>query len=139
LTDFAEMNARVVEEFRNNAGVVGGFFEGMPLVLLTTTGARSGAPRLSPVAYLEDGGVVHVFASKAGAPDNPDWYYNLKANPELWGRAGPDLRGDGHQVQELRRVRDHDGPDDPGPRPHADVSPRAGAALTRAPAAGPRA
>jgi len=49
--------------------------------LLTTTGARSGAPRLSPVAYLEDGGVVHVFASKAGAPDNPDWYHNLKANP----------------------------------------------------------
>lgn len=83
MTDFAEMNARVVEEFRNNAGVVGGFFEGMPLVLLTTTGARSGAPRLSPVAYLEDGGVVHVFASKAGAPDNPGWYYNLKANPEL--------------------------------------------------------
>ncbi len=83
MTDFAEMNARVVEEFRANAGVVGGFFEGMPLVLLTTTGAKSGEPRLSPVACLEEDGVVHVFASKAGAPDNPDWYHNLKANPEV--------------------------------------------------------
>lgn len=76
-------NALVIEEFRANGGRVGGPFEGMPLLLLHHTGARSGRARVNPVAYMEDGGRQVIFASKAGAPTNPDWYHNLKAHPEV--------------------------------------------------------
>jgi deazaflavin-dependent oxidoreductase (nitroreductase family) len=77
-----DFNAQVIEEFRANQGRVGGMFEQMPLVLLHHVGARSGTPRINPLAYVKDGGRYVVFASKGGAPTNPDWYYNLKANPE---------------------------------------------------------
>jgi deazaflavin-dependent oxidoreductase (nitroreductase family) len=77
-----DFNQRIVEEFRANDGKVGGPFEGLPLVLLHHTGAKSGIERVNPLAYqrLADDSVA-VFASKGGAPTNPDWYYNLVANP----------------------------------------------------------
>lgn len=78
-----DWNSRIIEEFRANQGRVGGAFEGMPLLLLHSKGARSGAERVNPVAYQRLGPrSVAVFASKAGAPSNPDWYYNLVADPD---------------------------------------------------------
>lgn len=86
-------NDRIVEEFRANGGKVGGQFEGGDLLLLHSTGARSGAERVNPLAYVADGGDYVVIASKGGAPTNPDWYHNLRANPaatvEVGGRVVP--------------------------------------------------
>ncbi len=79
----ADFNAQIIEEFRANAGRVGGMFEGMPLLLLHHIGARSGESRVNPLAYQDDDGRFVVFASKAGAPTNPDWYHNLKAQPNV--------------------------------------------------------
>lgn len=76
-----DFNRGVIEEFRAHGGKVGGPFAQTPLLLLTTTGARSGERRTTPVAYLRDGSRLIVFASKAGAPDNPAWYNNLLADP----------------------------------------------------------
>ncbi|HEY5858765.1 MAG TPA: nitroreductase family deazaflavin-dependent oxidoreductase [Actinomycetota bacterium] len=76
-----DWNTNIIEEFRANGGKVGGPFEGAPLLLLHTTGARSGAERVNPLMYLPDGDRLVVFASKGGAPDNPDWYHNVLANP----------------------------------------------------------
>lgn len=78
LSDF---NRQIVEEFRANAGKVGGPFEGSTLVLLHTVGAKSGQPRLSPLAYLEIDGKALVVGSYAGAPKDPAWVHNLRANP----------------------------------------------------------
>jgi deazaflavin-dependent oxidoreductase (nitroreductase family) len=78
----ADFNTQVINEFRDNSGHVGGSFESMPLLLLHHVGAKSGTDRVSPVAYLEDGGRYAIFASKAGAPENPAWYHNLMAHPE---------------------------------------------------------
>ncbi len=84
MTDMMDYNAKIIEEFRANDGVVGGPFDGAQLVLLTTTGARSGATRVNPLASLTtDDGRLFVFASKAGAPENPAWYHNLVAHPEV--------------------------------------------------------
>ncbi len=83
-TDKASVNAfnhSIVEEFRANAGVVGGPFEGAPLLLLHTTGAKSGQPRLNPLAYFGIDGKVFIVGSKAGHDTNPDWVHNLRANP----------------------------------------------------------
>ena len=79
----ADFNAQIIAEFRANQGRVGGRFAGATLLLLHTTGAKSGAAYTNPVAYLADGGRYVVFASKAGAPTNPGWYHNLKAHPEV--------------------------------------------------------
>ncbi len=79
-TDF---NAQTIAEFRRNHGKVGGSFEGAPLLLLHTIGKRSGKPRVNPMMYLKDGERYMVFASKGGADTNPDWYYNLKAHPDV--------------------------------------------------------
>lgn len=76
-------NSKIIREFRENGGEVGGPFAGAPLLLLSTTGARSGAQRTNPMMYLADGKRLYVFASKGGAPTNPDWYHNLKASPEV--------------------------------------------------------
>lgn len=81
--DWNEWNRRVIEEFRANGGKVGGDFEGSPMVLLHTTGAKTGKERVNPLMYLPEGDKVVVFASKGGAPDSPDWFYNLKANPDV--------------------------------------------------------
>jgi deazaflavin-dependent oxidoreductase (nitroreductase family) len=86
-TDF---NARIIDEFHANEGRVGGMFEGLPLLLLHHTGARSGKSRVNPLAYQSDGGRYVVFASKAGAPANPDWYHNLKAHPNVRIEVGSD-------------------------------------------------
>ena len=85
----ADFNARIIEEFHANEGRVGGMFEGMPLLLLHHTGAKSGKSRINPLAYQSDEGRYVVFASKAGAPTNPDWYHNLKAQPEVTIEVGP--------------------------------------------------
>jgi deazaflavin-dependent oxidoreductase (nitroreductase family) len=76
-----DWNKAIIEEFRANGGKVGGPFEGGTLLLLTTTGAKSGKQRVSPLAYTADGDRFIIIASKAGAPTNPDWYYNLLAHP----------------------------------------------------------
>ena len=76
-----DWNKKVIEEFRANDGKVGGMFEGMPLLLLHTIGAKSKQERINPVACMQDGDRYMVFASKGGAPTNPDWYYNLVAQP----------------------------------------------------------
>jgi deazaflavin-dependent oxidoreductase (nitroreductase family) len=78
-----EFNNQLIAEFRANGGKVGGMFAGAPLLLLTTTGAKSGKERVSPLAYTTDNGRWVVIASKAGAPTHPDWFHNLKANPEV--------------------------------------------------------
>jgi len=83
-----DFNAKIIEEFRANNGVVGGPFEGSPLLLLTTTGAKSGQLRVCPTVYRREGERMFVFASKAGAPTNPDWYHNLVAHPEVTVEAG---------------------------------------------------
>jgi deazaflavin-dependent oxidoreductase (nitroreductase family) len=75
-------NEGIIKEFRANEGKVGGMFQGTPLLLLHHTGARSGRIRVNPLAYQADGARFIVFASKGGAPTNPDWYHNLRANPE---------------------------------------------------------
>jgi deazaflavin-dependent oxidoreductase (nitroreductase family) len=77
----SDWNTQIIEEFRANGGKVGGQFEGAPLLLLHTTGARSGQARVNPMMYQADGDNFAVFASKAGAPTNPDWYHNLVGNP----------------------------------------------------------
>lgn len=74
-------NKAIIDEFRSNGGKVGGQFEGAPLLLLTTTGAKSGQPRLAPLAYLPIDGRMIILGSKAGADTNPDWVHNLRANP----------------------------------------------------------
>ncbi|MEU8175945.1 nitroreductase/quinone reductase family protein [Microbispora hainanensis] len=84
----SEWNDKIIEEFRANAGTVGGPFEGTPLILLTTTGARTGAVRTNPVVCLCDGERILVFASYAGAPRHPDWYHNLLANPTVTVEVG---------------------------------------------------
>jgi deazaflavin-dependent oxidoreductase (nitroreductase family) len=85
-----DFNAHTIAEFRSNHGKVGGNFEGAPLLLLHTIGRRSGKPRINPMMYLKDGERYVVFASKAGADTNPDWYYNLKAHPDVKAEIGDD-------------------------------------------------
>ena len=92
MSDRADWNRQIIEEFRANAGRVGGPFEGAPLLLLHTIGARTGQERTSPTMYRDLGGPVAVFASKAGAPTHPDWYHNLLANPEVTAEIGTDTR-----------------------------------------------
>ena len=83
-----EFNNQLIAEFRANGGKVGGMFAGAPLLLLTTTGAKSGKERVSPLAYTTDNGNWVIIASKAGAPTHPDWFHNLKANPEVTVEVG---------------------------------------------------
>ena len=79
----SEWNDRVIEEFRANDGKVSGFFADKTVLILHTTGARSGLQRLIPLLYRQEGDRVFVFASKGGSDTNPDWYHNLKANPTV--------------------------------------------------------
>ena len=83
MADVDDFNTKIIEEFRSNGGKVGGGFEGAPMLLLTTTGAKSGKSRENPMMYLAEDDRIYVFASKAGAPTNPDWYHNLVAHPEV--------------------------------------------------------
>jgi deazaflavin-dependent oxidoreductase (nitroreductase family) len=79
----ASFNQDLIDEYRANGGRVTGQFAGAPLLLLTTTGAKSGRPRTAPLAYTTDGDRLIVIASKGGAPTHPDWYHNLIANPDV--------------------------------------------------------
>lgn len=79
----SDFNADIIEEFRGNEGKVGGMFEGAPLLILHTTGARSGAQRETPLVYLDYTDRLFVFASAAGADSHPDWYHNTKATPSV--------------------------------------------------------
>jgi deazaflavin-dependent oxidoreductase (nitroreductase family) len=78
-----DFNRNVIDEFRSNNGKVGGQFGNAPLVLLTTTGAKSGKPHTTPVVYTRDGDDLVVIASMGGAPKSPAWYHNLVANPQV--------------------------------------------------------
>ena len=78
-----KMNVGIIDEFRANGGKVGGGFEGRPMILLTIKGRKSGTERTTPLVYLPHDGRVFVFASKGGAPEDPDWYKNLVANPDV--------------------------------------------------------
>ena len=88
-----DFNTKVIKEFRANAGVVGGPFEGAHLLILTTMGAKSGQPRVNPLVYRPEGEQLFVFASKAGAPTNPDWFHNLMAHPEVTVEVGVERFG----------------------------------------------
>jgi deazaflavin-dependent oxidoreductase (nitroreductase family) len=79
----SDYNEAIIEEFRANAGRLGGHWEGRDLLLLTTTGRKSGRPHTTPVVYTRDGERLLVYASKAGAPQHPDWYRNLVADPHV--------------------------------------------------------
>ena len=83
-----DRNAAIINEFRENEGKVGGPFQGAPVLLLTTRGARTGQTRVNPMMYLQDGDRLLVFASKGGAPSHPDWYHNLVANAEATVEVG---------------------------------------------------
>ena len=89
MSDFDE---NVINEFRTNGGKVGGPFEGAPMMLLTTTGAKSGQVRTKPVVYTRDSDRFVIIASKAGAPTNPDWFHNLVANPDTKIEIGDEIR-----------------------------------------------
>ncbi|MFN8661247.1 MAG: nitroreductase/quinone reductase family protein [Thermomicrobiales bacterium] len=82
MNDMNAFNKQVIEEYVTNEGNVGGMFEGTPLLLLTTTGAKSGQPRTSPLIYVTDGDRLVIIASK-GAATHPDWYHNIVAHPEV--------------------------------------------------------
>ena len=88
MPDMNDWDRQVIENFRANGGKVRGRGEGRPVLLLTTTGAKSGQRRTHPMMYLHDGDRLLVFASKGGAPTNPDWYHNLLAHPEVTVEVG---------------------------------------------------
>ena len=88
-----DFNAQIIEEFRANEGRVGEPFEGATLLLLHHVGAKSGKDRINPLVYKPDGDRYVVFASKGGAPTNPDWYHNLKAHPDVRIEVGTDTIG----------------------------------------------
>ena len=83
MSDQNDWNTSIIKEFRANAGKVGGPFAGKTLLILHTIGAKSGREHINPVAYITDGNRFVIIASKGGAPINPDWYYNIVANPQV--------------------------------------------------------
>lgn len=106
LNDF---NRQLIEEYRTNGGKVTGQIAGAPLLLLTTTGARSGQSRTNPLAYSRDGDRLVVIASKGGAPTSPDWYHNLLAHPEATVEMGSErfpVRASFPQGEERTRLYD---------------------------------
>lgn len=78
-----DWNKKIIEEFHANDGKVGGVFAGFSILLLTTTGAKSGRQYITPLAYLPHEDRVIIFAANGGAPTHPDWYHNLKAHPQV--------------------------------------------------------
>lgn len=115
--DRSDWNRQIVEEFRANAGRVGGPFEGAPMALIHHRGAKSGTERVNPVMYQAVDGGYAVFASKGGAPTNPDWYYNLVANPETTVEIGTEtipVRARVAQGAERERIWEKQKRDYPG-------------------------
>lgn len=76
-------NEKIIDEFRANAGKVGGYFAGKTLLILHTVGAKSGKERINPTAYTTDGDRLVIIASKGGAPTHPNWYRNILAHPQV--------------------------------------------------------
>ena len=130
-----DWNEPIIEEFRANGGKVGGRWEGRDLLLLTTTGRKSGRSHTTPVAFARDGDRLLVFASKGGAPKHPDWYLNLVADPQVQVEIGTERfdavatplvgeerdRAFAAQVERVagvRRVPGEGRPGDPGGRAH---------------------
>lgn len=90
MVDLTAENARIIEEFRANDGSLGGMLEGAQMLLLHTTGAKSGKERVAPLMYQQHDDGYAVFASKAGAASNPAWYHNLRAKPSASIEVGAD-------------------------------------------------
>jgi deazaflavin-dependent oxidoreductase (nitroreductase family) len=88
MADQQDYNRRLIEEFRATRATGGGPLDGRPLLLLTTTGAKSGQSRTTPIMYIPDGDRLLVIASNAGAPAHPDWYHNLVAHPGVGVEVG---------------------------------------------------
>jgi deazaflavin-dependent oxidoreductase (nitroreductase family) len=88
MSDVQDWNSKIIEEFRANEGEVGGPFAGAPILLLHTTGAKTGRERVNPMMYLDLDGHRYVFASKAGADTNPDWYWNVVAHTDVTVEVG---------------------------------------------------
>lgn len=91
MPDMNDFNTQIIAEFRANGGTVGGRFEGRPMLLLHSTGAKSGEERVHPVVYQAVGAHFAVFASYAGGPKNPAWHHNLVAHPNATAEIGADL------------------------------------------------
>jgi len=92
VAETSDWNAKTIAEFRANEGRVGGVFEGAPITLVHHRGRKSGRDYVSPMMYLADNvdtATIYVFASKAGAPTHPDWYYNLKFAGVAWVEVEP--------------------------------------------------
>jgi deazaflavin-dependent oxidoreductase (nitroreductase family) len=96
MSEANDWNAGVIAEFRANEGRLGGQFAGAPMVLVHSTGRKSGQERINPTMYRAEGDpdVIYVFASKGGAPTNPDWYYNLTAG----GQGSVEIGTDAYDV-----------------------------------------
>lgn len=91
MSELNNWNQRIIEEFRANHGKVGGPFEHASMLLLHTKGAKTGGERLAPLVFQADGDRVVIFASKGGAPTNPDWFHNIKANPDVTVEVGDEV------------------------------------------------
>ncbi len=99
-------NQAIIDEFRANSGKVGGRFEGKTLLILHTVGAKSGQERINPTAYVRDGDRFVIIASKGGAPTNPDWYFNILANPLVTVEVGTEkFQARAEIMQEPERTR----------------------------------
>ena len=85
-----DFNEQVIDEFRANGGKVGGAFEGSSLLLLQTTGAKTGRSRVKPLVYRRDGDRLVVFGTKGGSPTHPEWFYNVRTNPRVTVEVGSD-------------------------------------------------
>ena len=85
-----DFNEKIIDEFRANGGKVGGPFEGASLLLLHTTGAKTGRSRVKPLVYRRDGDRLVVFGTKGGSPTHPEWFYNVRANPRVTFEVGSD-------------------------------------------------
>ena len=117
MTDAGDWNRRIIEEFRANGGRVGGPFEGATMLILHTVGARTGQEREHPLVYRPLGDDVAIFASKAGAPDHPAWYHNLRANPEVTVEIGTErvpMRARVAEGEERERIWEAQKADQPG-------------------------
>jgi deazaflavin-dependent oxidoreductase (nitroreductase family) len=116
MPDYNDFNAQVIQEFRANDGVVGGPFEGATLLLLHHSGAKSEKPYVTPLVYRQDGERYVIFASKAGAPTNPDWYHNLMAHPDVSVEVGTETipvtvsEATGEERDRLYRAQADDSP-----------------------------
>ena len=88
MSDFNDFNRRVIDEFRTNGGTVSGQFAGAPMILVNHRGAKSGKEYTSPLVYTRDGDDFVVIASKGGAPEDPQWFRNLVAHPDVTVEVG---------------------------------------------------